>query len=101
MNNSQNGQSKKRSFDEFNSVRQRDADMLFNSDQNNGNPNFIPDQQDDFEAREDNDVLLQEDEDVNGSDEGEGDDLEENLDGDYAQVAELDNYEAAGLDDQD
>jgi hypothetical protein len=51
------------------------------SDQNNGNPNFIPDQQDDFEAREDNDVLLQEDEDVNGSDEGEGDDLEENLDG--------------------
>jgi DNA replication licensing factor MCM2 len=49
---------------------------------------------------EDDDAVLAGDEDEqDGSDEGEGEDLIENMEDDYQQKPELDKYESEGLDD--
>ena len=51
------------------------------------------------EAMEDDDAVFQEDG-AQASDEGEGDDLMENMEKDYEAKPELDRYESEGIDDE-
>ena len=60
--------------------------------------------EDDMEAMEDDNVIvddIQDDRDGDSEDEVEGDDLMDNMEADYEANPVLDNYEGVGLDDDD